>query len=164
MAIFYCIRIENPSTLKTRFPYLFPPGTAWPGYTPRHWVRFSSPPTTRRATVEVYEPASTRWSDSSCVRSSLYRLRADPQNTASSIIAYWFTAAEIYLPHSCVATSATRTHTERRLQHLFYCCLTSQRTWRIPLLRVYGPLPRNVWFSNSTVLPLSIYATVSYMH
>jgi hypothetical protein len=27
---------------------------------PRHWVTFSSPPTTRRATVEVFDPASTR--------------------------------------------------------------------------------------------------------
>jgi hypothetical protein len=27
---------------------------------PRHWVPFSSPPTTRRATVEVFEPAS-KW-------------------------------------------------------------------------------------------------------
>jgi hypothetical protein len=29
---------------------------------PRHWVPFSSPPTTRRATVEVFDPASTRLS------------------------------------------------------------------------------------------------------
>jgi hypothetical protein len=27
---------------------------------PGHWVPFSSPPTSRRATVEVFEPASTR--------------------------------------------------------------------------------------------------------
>jgi hypothetical protein len=26
-------------------PYLYPPGTGWPSYTPRHWVPFSSPPT-----------------------------------------------------------------------------------------------------------------------
>jgi hypothetical protein len=36
------------------------PGTGWPSYTPRHWVPFPSPPATRRATVEVFEPASTR--------------------------------------------------------------------------------------------------------
>jgi hypothetical protein len=41
-------------------PYLYPPGTGWPGYTPRHWVPFSSPRTTRRATVEVFDPVSTR--------------------------------------------------------------------------------------------------------
>jgi hypothetical protein len=36
-----------------------PPETGWPSYTPRHWVPFSLPPTTRRATVEVFELAST---------------------------------------------------------------------------------------------------------
>jgi hypothetical protein len=49
-----------PPTSRTRSPYLYPTGTGWPGYTPRHWVSFSSPPTTRRATVEVFDPASTR--------------------------------------------------------------------------------------------------------
>jgi hypothetical protein len=39
---------------------IYPPGTEWPSYTPRHWVPFSSPSTTRRATVEVFEPSSTR--------------------------------------------------------------------------------------------------------
>jgi hypothetical protein len=39
--------------------YLYPPGTGWPSYTPRHWVPFSSPPATLRATVEVFDPAST---------------------------------------------------------------------------------------------------------
>jgi hypothetical protein len=48
-----------------------------------------------------------------------------------STAAYWFTDAEMCLPHR-----ATRIHRERRLQHLFYCCMTSQSTWRAPLLRV----------------------------
>jgi hypothetical protein len=30
--IFYCLRFE------TRSVYLYPPGSGWPGYTPRHWV------------------------------------------------------------------------------------------------------------------------------
>jgi hypothetical protein len=49
--------------------YINPPGTGWPSYTPRYWVSFSSLPTTRRATVEVSKPASTRgtnhWTQSS---------------------------------------------------------------------------------------------------
>jgi hypothetical protein len=53
MAIFYCLIWKTP-------PYLYSPGTGWLGYTSRHWVPFSSPPTTRRATVEVFELASTR--------------------------------------------------------------------------------------------------------
>jgi hypothetical protein len=36
-----------------------------------------------------------------------------------------------------------QTHREHRLQHLFYCSVTSPRAWRIPLLQVHGPLPSN---------------------
>jgi hypothetical protein len=60
VTIFYCLRFETPPTWRDRSPYLYPPGTGWPSYTPRHWVTFSSPPTTLRATVKVFEPASTR--------------------------------------------------------------------------------------------------------
>jgi hypothetical protein len=48
MTIFYCLRFEIPPTCRTRFPFYYPPGTGWPGYTPRHCFPFSSPPTTRR--------------------------------------------------------------------------------------------------------------------
>jgi hypothetical protein len=34
-------------------PNLEPRSPGWPSYTPRHWVPFPSPFTTRRATVEV---------------------------------------------------------------------------------------------------------------
>jgi hypothetical protein len=49
-----------PQTWRARFPSLYPPGTGWPSYAPRRWVPFSSPPTTRWATVEVFDHASTR--------------------------------------------------------------------------------------------------------
>jgi hypothetical protein len=51
--------LRLPPTWRARSPYLHPPGTGWPDYTPRHWVPFLSPPTTRRATVEIFDPAST---------------------------------------------------------------------------------------------------------
>jgi hypothetical protein len=38
MTTFYCLRFETPPTWRTRSLYLYPPGTGWPGYTPRHWV------------------------------------------------------------------------------------------------------------------------------
>jgi hypothetical protein len=57
---FYCLRFETPPTWRARSPYLYPPGTGWPSYTPRHWVPLSSPLTTRRDTMEVFEPAFTR--------------------------------------------------------------------------------------------------------
>jgi hypothetical protein len=30
--------IKSPPTWRARSPYLFPPGTGWPSYTPGHWV------------------------------------------------------------------------------------------------------------------------------
>jgi hypothetical protein len=50
--------IRDSPNLEGQVPYLYLPGTGWPGYTPRHLVPFSSPPTIRRATVEVFDPAS----------------------------------------------------------------------------------------------------------
>jgi hypothetical protein len=53
-------QIRDSPTCKARSLYLYPPGTGWPSCTLRHRVPFSSPPTTRRATMNIYEPASTR--------------------------------------------------------------------------------------------------------
>jgi hypothetical protein len=35
---FYCFKFETPPTWRARSPFLYPPGTGWPSYTPRHWV------------------------------------------------------------------------------------------------------------------------------
>jgi hypothetical protein len=53
-------QIRDAPFWRTKSPYLYPPGTWSPGYTPRYWVPFSSPPTTRKATVEVFDRVSTR--------------------------------------------------------------------------------------------------------
>jgi hypothetical protein len=57
---------------------------------------------------------------------------------------------------SCIASSGP--HTERCLQLLFYCCVTSSWTWRAPLLPVYGPLPSNgpIHHNIMTVIPNEI--------
>jgi hypothetical protein len=60
MTIFYCLRFETPPTWRASFPYLYSPGRGWPDYTPKHWASFSSPSMSRRARVEVLDPASTR--------------------------------------------------------------------------------------------------------
>jgi hypothetical protein len=60
MTIFYCLGFETPQTRRARSPCLYPPGKGWPRYTPRHWVPFLSPPTTRRAKVEVFQPSWQR--------------------------------------------------------------------------------------------------------
>jgi hypothetical protein len=42
---------ETPPSWRARSPYLYPPGTGWPSYTPRHWVPFMSSLTTCSATA-----------------------------------------------------------------------------------------------------------------
>jgi hypothetical protein len=54
VTVFYCLRFDTPPTWRARSPYLYSTGTGWPSCTPRHWVPFSSFPTIRRATVEVF--------------------------------------------------------------------------------------------------------------
>jgi hypothetical protein len=58
----------------------------------------------------IWNPGTQLNSNFSCERCSLYSLGAAPtENIASSSVACWFTAAEMCLPHSCVATRAART-------------------------------------------------------
>jgi hypothetical protein len=35
---YFTVSSETPPTWRTRFLYLYPPGTGWPSYTPGHWV------------------------------------------------------------------------------------------------------------------------------
>jgi hypothetical protein len=60
MNIFDCLRFETRPTWTARTSYLFPPEMGWPIYTLRHWIPFLLPPTTRRATVVVFDPAFIR--------------------------------------------------------------------------------------------------------
>jgi hypothetical protein len=61
MTMFYCLRFETPPPpWRARSPYLCLPETGWHSYTPRHSAPFSSPRTTRRVAVVVFEPASTQ--------------------------------------------------------------------------------------------------------
>jgi hypothetical protein len=77
MIVFYSLRFETPPTWRTRSPYLYPRGRRWSSYKLRHWVPSSSPPTTRRATVEASEPASTGVDSS-------YLMVAGPRHTDSA--------------------------------------------------------------------------------
>jgi hypothetical protein len=64
MTIFYSLRFETPPTWRARSLYLYPPRTRCSVYSPKHWLHFSSSPTARRATVEVFEPTWTEQSNS----------------------------------------------------------------------------------------------------
>jgi hypothetical protein len=76
-------------TWRARSPYLYRPGTRWPSYKPRHWVPFSSPPTTLRATVEVFDLVSTR--DLTCQQS---------KSTSKFLYDWRFTAIQFVLASS----------------------------------------------------------------
>jgi hypothetical protein len=58
-------QVRDSPNLGARSSYLYPPRTRWCSYTPRHLVPFLSPHTARRATVELFEHASTRGSTTS---------------------------------------------------------------------------------------------------
>jgi hypothetical protein len=68
-------QIRDSPNLEGQVPVFISPGTGWPSYTARHRVPFSSPPTTRRATAEVLDPASTRVL-STCSNCSAYNISA----------------------------------------------------------------------------------------
>jgi hypothetical protein len=87
MITFCCLIFETPPTWRDRYPYLYPSGTRWPSYTPRYWVPFSSPPTTRRDTVEVIDSALIRVWTSSPSRSRLY-LRTDHIENTVPLLLY----------------------------------------------------------------------------
>jgi hypothetical protein len=63
--VFYCLIWDSPAW-KARFPYLYPPGTRWPSYTPSHWVPFSSPLTTCKSKSSYITTDSQSASPSWC--------------------------------------------------------------------------------------------------
>jgi hypothetical protein len=87
MTTFYCLRFETPPTQRARSQYLYPPEYGGPviplgiGLVP-----FSSSPTTRRATVEVFGPASMRGTDYTVNLISLLTTRRGPRRQPSSSI------------------------------------------------------------------------------
>jgi hypothetical protein len=70
--IYHCFNSWDSPNLEGQVPEFISPRTWWPRYTPGHWVPFPSPLTTRRATVEVFYPASTRESVLPLSNSSFY--------------------------------------------------------------------------------------------
>jgi hypothetical protein len=81
-------RFETSPTSRTRSPHLYPPGTGWPSYTPRHWIPFSLPPTTRRATEEVFEPVTKYTVESLCCLGADLRENTLPSGTPIGYFAW----------------------------------------------------------------------------
>jgi hypothetical protein len=134
---FYCLRFETPPTWRVRSPNLYLPGTGWPGYTPKHFVPFSSPPKIRRTTVEVYDRLK---------QTSLFFLQPigtdRTENTALLLLRVLVYAETRLL--NCSTATAVCAHLVSC--HLLCCCVRA--------------LPSNGCFSFSTVLTLSKHATI----
>jgi hypothetical protein len=94
-------QIRDTPNLEVQVTYLYPPGTGWPSYTPRHWVLFPSPPTTRRATVEVFEPASTRGIALSSARTTVLT----PFPTVPILLRPDFCRGNIFVCDRCLETA-----------------------------------------------------------
>jgi hypothetical protein len=77
--IFYCLRFE------TRSLYLYPPGTGWPGYTPRHWV-FEAFPSQRNSytTCSRYGPRRDDIREKTLVHRSVLRKQSTEAVLSSS--------------------------------------------------------------------------------
>jgi hypothetical protein len=61
------------------------PGTGWPRYSPGYWVPFPSPLTTRRATVEVFYPDSTRDRSMKSQNQKVIHITTDSQSASLSV-------------------------------------------------------------------------------
>jgi hypothetical protein len=126
----YMQTFEIPSTRSDRSPCLYPTGTGRSSYAPRYWVPFSSPPTSRRATVDVFELASTWGTRPAGLGPSLYSLEAGPtENTTSS--------SPIVVMGGCLAIARTSFPRKRvnepllRNGRLFICLLYSNGCTRL---------------------------------
>jgi hypothetical protein len=93
-------QIRDSPNLEGQVPVFISPVTGWPRYTPRHCVPFWPPPTTRRPTVEVFDPTSTRdglLSFHNNLRVCFGEGRKENTASNSSVVAYVTVAPGTYL-------------------------------------------------------------------
>jgi hypothetical protein len=79
-------QIRDSPNLESQVPVFISPRKRVAQFTPRHWVPFSSPPTTRRSTMEVFEPSSTRTDGQSISKSWC---RAPSGGHDQIVITFW---------------------------------------------------------------------------
>jgi hypothetical protein len=86
MTTFYCLRFQTPLTRRARCMYLYPPGTGWPGYTPKHWVPFHR--LLRLAELRWRYSTPSNWTELDWTRSvEWYSVGANhtPSNSSSTV-------------------------------------------------------------------------------
>jgi hypothetical protein len=100
VTIFYCLRLETPLTWEARSPYLYPPKTRWPSYTPGTAFPFR----------QTLRPAGLRWRCSNPSPHGVLNFFLHGFATImylifnnSSVVASTFVAIETCLPSRCLA-------------------------------------------------------------
>jgi hypothetical protein len=94
-------QIQDSANLERQVPVFISPRNVVVRLYPRHWVLFSLPPTTSRATVEVFDPASIRDDLIAC---SDYVLGTSNTKITVSIV------DEACLPFRCLAIDVLLFH------------------------------------------------------
>jgi hypothetical protein len=125
-------QIQDSPSWRARSPYLYPAGRGWPSHTPRYWVLFSSPPTTRRAMMEEFKPTSC-FQDNSSARTM--------QKTQ---LLYCCRGMFTTLLHS---NSCGADHIENTVLLLLHACMLQA-------------LPSNSHYLQSHCLATGLYATI----
>jgi hypothetical protein len=87
-------QLRDSPNLEARFPYLYSPGTVWPSYTPRHWVPFPSPITTRKATVEVIRTCLHTLDGQSDMTLRKFKVDRRPPRIVPPLFAFVFIATQ----------------------------------------------------------------------
>jgi hypothetical protein len=99
--------IRDFPNLEGQVPVFISPRNRVAQLHPRHWVPFPSPPVTRRATVEVFDPASIReFLSPLYYQSSLYIPVTSRTGNISSITACFLAAGETRRPQNCFLATA----------------------------------------------------------
>jgi hypothetical protein len=93
-------------------------------------------------TIPVPQLPASNSSSSQQLNCIIHLTAYSPTNSLHSTVLNWTELNSTQLDWSSHIV-LEQTHKEHCLQHLFYCCVTSPQMWRVPQLRVYGPLPSN---------------------
>jgi hypothetical protein len=85
MTTVYSLKFETFPTWRARSQYLYPPGTGWPSYIPRHWVRFCRLLRLAELRWRYSTPPPHEYASSLTVLSYNFSART-PRNAPSSVI------------------------------------------------------------------------------
>jgi hypothetical protein len=135
MTTFYCLRFKSTPTWRVRSPYLYPPGTGWPRYIPRHWVPFLSSLTTHSVMIEVFDPL--HMGDWLSILTVLVKTswHGPHRKHRSSIVACIFVAAGTCLLSCCPETAVVYSPISWSLHN--YCCTRYNRNTNFIVMTIY---------------------------